>query len=80
VQDRILKLKLLGHFAYYGVIGTFKALNRMHYEVGRTWRYWLGHRSQRGRMSWPRFNDMLTRVPLPRPRIAHSVIAATAKP
>jgi hypothetical protein len=43
------------------------------HEVKRAWRKWLHRRSNRARMTWERFNLLLSRYPLPEPRIVHSV-------
>jgi group II intron reverse transcriptase/maturase len=68
-QARILGLKLRGHFNYYGVQGNSRALNRFHYEARCLWFKWLRRRSQRTRMTWPVFNAMLSRYPLPPARV-----------
>jgi hypothetical protein len=44
--------------------------------VKRIWRKWLDRRSQRSRMTWDRFDKLLERYPLSRPRIVHSVYRA----
>jgi group II intron reverse transcriptase/maturase len=69
-QHAALTRKLRGHFNYYGVNGNFRSLAQLVFQTRRTWRKWLARRSQRGRMSWDRFNQMLRAYPLPRPRIA----------
>lgn len=79
-QQRQLNRKLMGHYGYYGITGNSEALSCFAYRVRRTWRYWLDRRSQRGRMKWDRFNELLRRHPLEPPRIMHSVCAAGAKP
>ena len=43
-------------------------------------RKWLDRRSQRARMSWERFKQLLRRYPLLPPRVIHSVYRPTAKP
>jgi RNA-directed DNA polymerase len=68
-QRAALARKLNGHFGYFGLIGNFEALARFHYEVGRAWHKWLSRRSQRGSISWERFNQLLARLKLPKPRI-----------
>jgi RNA-directed DNA polymerase len=78
-QHTALVRKVRGHYAYYGITGNARALARFVAEVERTWRKWLGRRSQRARMNWERFHRLLQRYPLPRPRIVHSVYPA-AKP
>lgn len=37
----------------------------------RSWYKWLNRRSRDKQMPWPRFNRLLDRYPLPRPRIVH---------
>lgn len=71
-QRRQLSRRLLGHYAYYGVIGNYHALNNFYLQVTREWRKWLDRRSKRKSMPWVRFNRLLGTHPLPRPRIAHS--------
>lgn len=72
-QQRQLTRKLEGHYAYYGILGNMRSLDAFHRQVTRIWRQWLNRRSQKARMHWERFNRLLVRYPLPRPRIVHSV-------
>lgn len=69
-QAAILDSKLRGHFNYYGIRGNSNALGRFRYEAGCLWRKWLSRRSQRARMPWEKFNQMLHRYPLPPARLA----------
>ena len=71
-QQQALTQKLRGHYAYYGITGNGKALQRFKDQVARTWRKWLGRRSQRAHMNWERFHDLLRRNPLPPPICVHS--------
>jgi RNA-directed DNA polymerase len=82
VQDQwqILTFKLRGHFNYYGVTGNAECLERFVQEVQRVWRKWLDRRSQRARMGWDRFKELLRRYPLPKPLITHSVYRLAARP
>jgi len=68
-QRTALARKLTGHFNYYGIIGNVEALGRFRYEVCRVWHKWLSRRSQRGSLTWERFNGILERLILPTPRI-----------
>lgn len=79
-QHRILSSKVRGHYQYYGVTGNIRRLATFKREVERAWKQWLGHRSQRARMVWPRFKRLLESYPLPAPRIAHSVYRRPARP
>jgi RNA-directed DNA polymerase len=68
-QHQALTRKLNGHYNYYGVNGNTEALQRLRYVVTRAWKKWLNRRSQRARMNWKRFNELLTAHPLPAARI-----------
>lgn len=70
--------KLRGHYAYYGITGNSASLGEFFEAVKRTWKKWLSRRSKRyGDMSWEKFADLLKHhVPLPVPKIVHSVFAA----
>ena len=71
VQDQhaALTRRLAGHFNYFGVNGNHRSLARVGHATQRVWRKWLRRRSQRTRLTWERFNRLLERFPLPRPRV-----------
>ncbi len=66
--------KLQGHYNYYGVTDNFDGNMRYFEAVKRLLVKWLRRRSQRSRLTWDRFNRMLDRYPLPKPRIVHDLI------
>jgi len=68
-QHLALTRKLNGHYNYYGVNGNTEALQKLRYVVTRAWKKWLNRRSQRARMNWKRFNELLKAHPLPAARI-----------
>ena len=68
-QHRVLRQKLQGHWAYFGLSDNYRALASLHFHAQRLWVKWLGRRSQRGRLSWDRANHLLAAFVLPRPRI-----------
>ena len=72
-QQRQLSRGLCGHYAYYGIMGNYQALNNFHRQVTREWRKWLNRRSQKAKMTWERFNRLLVNYPLQRPRIIHAI-------
>ena len=72
-QCKALGQKLRGHYGYFGITGNYEALERFHEAVKRAWRKWLGRRSQRGRIRWKRFDQLLSHYCLPPPRAVHSV-------
>jgi len=79
-QQRSLRLKLRGHYGYYGVTGNLAALKRFAYEVHRRWQKWLNRRSQRAKMPWECFQRLLERYPLPKPTVVHSIYRHAANP
>jgi hypothetical protein len=70
-QHAMLVRKMQGHYAYYGITGNSKRLGWYAYQVARVWRFWLARRTRGWRLRWDRFNVLLTRYPLPEPRIVH---------
>jgi hypothetical protein len=80
LKHAAINRKLRGHYAYYGVTGNYRALNRYRRLAERTWRVWLNRRSQRARMTWERYKQLLRRYPLLPPRIVHSIYPRAAKP
>jgi len=59
-----------GYFNYYAVPGSFAALQSFRREIARLWLEALRRRSQRQRMPWKRFAEMVNRY-WPRPQILH---------
>jgi len=68
-QHAALKRRIQGHFNYFGVSGNFRSLLLVIEQAKRSWYKWLCRRSQRTRLTWERFQDLLRDFPLPRPRI-----------
>ena len=68
-QCAALSRRLHGHYNYFGVNGNARCLQSLYVATKQAWRKWLGRRSQRGRLSWERMEDILRLHPLPRPRI-----------
>jgi group II intron reverse transcriptase/maturase len=68
-QRKGLWSRLMGHYAYFGVNGNYRCLERMYEAAVVAWHKWLNRRSQRSRLNWKRFADLLEAHPLPAPRI-----------
>jgi len=66
---RTLAQKLVGHWHYYGVYYNSASLWEFYRQVCRVVFKWLNRRSQRHSYSWNRFNGMLARYAIPKPRI-----------
>jgi len=68
-QHAGLVRRLRGHINYFGVNGNIERVSLVVKEATRSWLKWLRRRSQRHRMNWDRFKELLKRLPLPRARI-----------
>jgi group II intron reverse transcriptase/maturase len=68
-QHAALHRRLRGHCNYFGVNGNYTSMMRLVESTRRAWYKWLRRRSQRTRLHWERFSEMLRWWPLPRPRI-----------
>jgi len=71
-QCRWLGAVLRGHYAYFGITGNAKSIDKYYREVVRWWRWVLRRRGQRPKLPWERFDAILKRHPLPMPRIVHN--------
>jgi DNA invertase Pin-like site-specific DNA recombinase len=68
-QANILNPMLRGHYAYYGIAGNIRALQRAHRVVERYWRILLSSRSWQGQVLWKQFQQIKDRFPLVRPKL-----------
>ena len=66
--DRLNQM-LRGHYAYYGIAGNIRALQRVHRAVERYWRQMLSSRSWQGQIWWNHFQQIKERFPLLRPKL-----------
>ena len=68
-----LKVKLEGHFRYYGVSGNMVAINRFYLKTTHLAHKWINRRSQKKSYNWEQFKSLLLWNPLPKPRIYHNL-------
>jgi group II intron reverse transcriptase/maturase len=68
-QHAALSRRLEGHLNYFGVNGNTRALSHLLHVAKWLWHKWLNRRSQRRRLTWQRFGDLLKVFPLPKPTI-----------
>ena len=68
-QHASLCRRISGHINYFGVNGNWTSVARLVRVAERIWYRWLRRRSQRTRLNWQRFKDILKAFPLPRPSI-----------
>ena len=64
-----LNQMLRGHYAYYGIAGNIRALQKVHRAVERYWRRMLSSRSWKGTIWWKQFHRIRERFPLLRPKL-----------
>jgi RNA-directed DNA polymerase len=74
-QHASLCRRISGHINYFGVNGNIAGLTQLVRAAERIWYRWLRRRSQRTRLNWQRFEDLLKAFPLPRPCIKVQVWA-----
>ena len=72
-QHASLCRKLTGHYNYFAVRGNTRRIAAMNDKARAVWYKWLRRRSQRTRITWPRFVDMMKTYPLPAPSIRASL-------
>jgi len=71
-QWEMLKRKITGHYAYYGISLNFRSIAEFYFRVQTVWLKWLNRRGDKGKRNWNSFSDYLKDWPLPKPRIMHS--------
>ena len=64
-----LKLKLIGHYRYYGVSENSRSISNYYFKVENLIFKWLNRRSQKKSFNWDEFNKYLNKYPLPKPKI-----------
>ena len=69
-QHAALTRRIRGHCNYFGVSGNSRSLQLFVEEAKKAWYKWLRRRSQQAHLTWEGFRMLLTRLPLPKPRIA----------
>jgi RNA-directed DNA polymerase len=71
LQEQVnhLNQMLRGHYAYYGIAGNLRALQRVHRAVERYWRKMLSSRSWDGAIRWEQFQRIKEQFPLLRPKL-----------
>lgn len=70
---RMLKLKLRGHYNYYGLSGNFESIQRYYQRTRSLVFKWMNRRSQKKTWNWESFDKYLERYELPKPRITYAI-------
>jgi group II intron reverse transcriptase/maturase len=71
LQEQVNQLNqmLRGHYAYYGIAGNFRAMQRVYRAVERYWRKMLSSRSWKGVICWEQFHKLKAQFPLLKPKL-----------
>jgi group II intron reverse transcriptase/maturase len=72
-QHAALTRRVQGHINYFGVNGNTRSLRMFMHQVRRRWFKWLRRRSQRTRLTWAKFLELVKVYPLPTPRVVVSI-------
>lgn len=76
---KVLRIKLLGHYRYYGISGNYRELKRF-YILARKLAYkWINRRSQKKSFNLAQYANFLKYNPLPEPKIYHLTYTLSPK-
>ena len=64
-----VKMKLIGHYRYYGITDNSRMLSKYLFEVTKIIFKWMNRRSQKRSFDYEKFNKYLRVNPLPTPKI-----------
>lgn len=67
----VLRLKLLGHYRYYGISGNIPEMKAFYKRAVRLTFKWINRRSQKKSYSWSQFHKFLKYNSLPKLKIYH---------
>lgn len=70
---KLLKLKLQGHYNYYGISGNFESIRRYYLRVLSLVFKWMNRRSQKKTWNWKTFLEYAKRYPLPKPKLTYAI-------
>ena len=68
---KVYRLKLLGHYRYYGISGNMLALRKFYRETSQLAYKWINRRSQKKSFTYAQYCTFKKYNPLPEPKIYH---------
>lgn len=74
---KVLRMKLIGHYRYYGISGNMQALRKFYYLTSKLAYKWLNRRSQKKSYTYDCYCKWL-KVTLPEPKIYHLTYALSS--
>lgn len=75
---RVLRLKLTGHYRYYGISGNMQELRRFYFQTSNLAYKWINRRSQKRSYTYEQYCRFKTYNPLPEPKIYHLTYALSS--
>ncbi|WP_422134299.1 group II intron reverse transcriptase/maturase [Endozoicomonas sp. ALD040] len=68
-QVTAINRRLRGHYAYYGLGGNFRSMEKLYRFVDRYWYKMLCSRCRKGKIPWEKYHNLKQLLPLQKPRI-----------
>jgi len=69
---KVLKVKLFGHYRYYGISGNMRGIRQYYFQVSKLAYKWLNRRSQKKSFTYAKYCRFINEYnPLPQPKIYH---------
>ncbi len=68
---KVFRLKLIGHYRYYGISGNMQALREFAHETSKLAYKWINRRSQKKSFTYAQYCKFKKYNPLPAPKIYH---------
>ena len=75
---QVLKLKLIGHYRYYGISGNYREIKKFYILASKLAYKWINRRSQKKSYNYERYCRFKKYNPLPEPRIYHRTYALSS--
>jgi len=72
---KVLRIKLLGHYRYYGISGNMRELRKFYTQVSKLAYKWINRRSQKKSYNYKQYCSFKKYNPLPEPKIYHLTYA-----
>jgi group II intron reverse transcriptase/maturase len=66
-----LKIKLIGHYRYYGISGNMRGIRQYYFQVSKLAYKWINRRSQKKSFTYEQYRRFIENNPLPQPKIYH---------
>lgn len=70
---KLLRLKLQGHYNYYGLSGNFESIKSYYRKTLSLIFKWMNRRSQKRTWNWNTFWEYLGKNPLPEPKLTYAI-------